>query len=132
MKIRNLSKRQWVITSIVALVLIAALGAYFLLLRGSATVIPTSDYQVLKPKEFSSRVAVNGSVAPVKTANLYTHLTGPVSALDVRVGDHVNQDQLVAQIDVSSNQRELNKQLAEQNSGAVNTRNQIEQAQRCT
>ena len=75
MKIRNLSKRQWVITSIVALVLIAALGAYFLLLRGSATVIPTSDYQVLKPKEFSSRVAVNGSVAPVKTANLYTHLT---------------------------------------------------------
>jgi len=129
MKIRNLSKRQWVITSIVALVLIAALGAYFPLLRGSATVIPTSDYQVLKPKEFSSRVAVNGSVAPVKTANLYTHLTGPVSALDVRVGDHVNQDQLVAQIDVSSNQRELNKQLAEQNSGAVNTRNQIEQAQ---
>ena len=129
MKIRNLSKRQWVITSIVALVLIAALSAYFLLLRGSATVIPTSDYQVLKPKEFSSRVAVNGSVAPVKTANLYTHLTGPVSALDVRVGDHVNQDQLVAQIDVSSNQRELNKQLAEQNSGAVNTRNQIEQAQ---
>ena len=129
MKIRNLSKRQWVLTSIVALVLIAALGAYFLLLRGSATVIPTSDYQVLKPKEFSSRVAVNGSVAPVKTANLYTHLTGPVSALDVRVGDHVNQDQLVAQIDVSSNQRELNKQLAEQNSGAVNTRNQIEQAQ---
>ena len=129
MKIRNLSKRQWVITSIVALVRIAALGAYFLLLRGSATVIPTSDYQVLKPKEFSSRVAVNGSVAPVKTANLYTHLTGPVSALDVRVGDHVNQDQLVAQIDVSSNQRELNKQLAEQNSGAVNTRNQIEQAQ---
>ena len=129
MKIRNLSKRQWVITSIVALVLIAALGAYFLLLRGSATVIPTSDYQVLKPKEFSSRVAVNGSVAPVKTANLYTHLTGPVSALDVRVGDHVNQDQLVAQIDVSSNQREFNKQLAEQNSGAVNTRNQIEQAQ---
>ena len=129
MKIRNLSKRQWVITSTVALVLIAALGAYFLLLRGSATVIPTSDYQVLKPKEFSSRVAVNGSVAPVKTANLYTHLTGPVSALDVRVGDHVNQDQLVAQIDVSSNQRELNKQLAEQNSGAVNTRNQIEQAQ---
>ena len=129
MKIRNLSKRQWVITSIVALVLIAALGAYFLLLRGSATVVPTSDYQVLKPKEFSSRVAVNGSVAPVKTANLYTHLTGPVSALDVRVGDHVNQDQLVAQIDVSNNQRELNKQLAEQNSGAVNTRNQIEQAQ---
>ena len=129
MKIRNLSKRQWVITSIVALVLIAALGAYFLLLRGTSTVIPTSDYQVLKPKEFSSRVAVNGSVAPVKTANLYTHLTGPVSALDVRVGDHVNQDQLVAQIDVSSNQRELNKQLAEQNSGAVNTRNQIEQAQ---
>jgi len=129
MKIRNLSKRQWVITSIVALVLIAALGAYFLLLQGSATVIPTSDYQVLKPKEFSSRVAVNGSVAPVKTANLYTHLTGPVSALDVRVGDHVNQDQLVAQIDVSNNQRELNKQLAEQNSGAVNTRNQIEQAQ---
>ena len=129
MKIRNLSKRQWVITSIVALVLIAALGAYFLLLRGSATVIPTSDYQVLKPKEFSSRVAVNGSVAPVKTANLYTHPTGPVSALDVRVGDHVNQDQLVAQIDVSNNQRELNKQLAEQNSGAVNTRNQIEQAQ---
>ncbi|WP_445446378.1 HlyD family efflux transporter periplasmic adaptor subunit [Corynebacterium durum] len=124
-----MSKRQWVITSIVALVLIAALGAYFLLLRGSATVIPTSDYQVLKPKEFSSRVAVNGSVAPVKTANLYTHLTGPVSALDVRVGDHVNQDQLVAQIDVSNNQRELNKQLAEQNSGAVNTRNQIEQAQ---
>ncbi|WP_314940177.1 HlyD family efflux transporter periplasmic adaptor subunit [Corynebacterium durum] len=124
-----MSKRQWVITSIVALVLIAALGAYFLLLRGSATVIPTSDYQVLKPKEFSSRVAVNGSVAPVKTANLYTHLTGPVSAVDVRVGDHVNQDQLVAQIDVSSNQRELNKQLAEQNSGAVNTRNQIEQAQ---
>ena len=129
MKIRNLSKRQWVITSIVALVLIAALGAYFLLLRGSATVVPTSDYQVLKPKEFSSRVAVNGSVAPVKTANLYTHLTGPVRALDVRVGDHVNQDQLVAQIDVSNNQRELNKQLAEQNSGAVNTRNQIEQAQ---
>ena len=129
MKIRNLSKRQWVITSIVALVLIAALGAYFLLLRGSATVIPTSDYQVLKPKEFSSRVAVNGSVAPVKTANLYTHLTGPVSALDVRVGDHVYQEQLVAQIDVSRNQRELNKQLAEQNSGAVNTRNQIEQAQ---
>jgi len=77
MKIRNLSKRQWVITSIVALVLIAALGAYFLLLRGSATVIPTSDYQVLKPKEFSSRVAVNGSVAPGKTANLYTHPTRP-------------------------------------------------------
>ena len=35
----------------------------------------------------------------------------------------------MAQIDVSNNQRELNKQLAEQNSGAVNTRNQIEQAQ---
>lgn len=125
----KMTRKKTRIAAFVAIIAILLMAAWFLFKPQGGMVVPTSDYSVLQPKEFSSRVAVNGAVTPVKTASLFTALQGPVTSLDVKVGDRVNEQQLIAHIDTSGLQRDLDRQLAEQASSGVGAGNTIEQAQ---
>lgn len=88
---------------------VAALVAagYLLTPAGPATTVSADDYRVVNRDDVVSRVMVSGTVAPQRSVTLSTHLSGPVDTLTVKVGDHVNAEQILATIDVSAQEREL-------------------------
>ncbi|WJZ02284.1 HlyD family efflux transporter periplasmic adaptor subunit [Corynebacterium freiburgense] len=125
---KMLANRGKILLAALALLVVAALGWFWMAQSSSGITVTSSDYKVLKTQKYSNKVAVTGAVAPGKTATLFTHLKGPVSKVDVKIGDRVNAEQLIAQIDVSDVERELNRQMAEQASTEAGNLNQVEQA----
>lgn len=123
-----LATRGKILLAALALFVVAALAWFWMAQSSSGITVTSSDYKVLKTQKYSNKVAVTGAVAPGKTATLFTHLKGPVSKVDVKIGDRVNAEQLIAQIDVSDVERELNRQMAEQASTEAGNLNQVEQA----
>lgn len=123
------SRRSSLIFIALALLLVVALA--FLLVRqfSGTAIVPANDYKVLSSEKYSNKVAVTGAVSAGKTATLVTHLTGPVKAMNVKLGDRVNAEQLIAQIDVTSVERDLERQRAEQASTEAGNLTQVEQAQ---
>ncbi|GAA4794004.1 HlyD family efflux transporter periplasmic adaptor subunit [Corynebacterium canis] len=123
------SRRSSLIFIALALLLVVALA--FLLMRqfSGTAIVPANDYKVLSSEKYSNKVAVTGAVSAGKTATLVTHLTGPVKAMNVKLGDRVNAEQLIAQIDVTSVERDLERQRAEQASTEAGNLTQVEQAQ---
>ncbi|MDO5076501.1 efflux RND transporter periplasmic adaptor subunit [Corynebacterium sp.] len=123
------SKRSRVIVIVVVVALALALVLFLTRQFSSPTIVAANDYKVLAAEKYSNKVSVQGSVAAGKTATLVTQLTGPVKAMNVAVGDRVNEQQLIAQIDVSALERDLERQTAEQASTEAGNLSQIEQAQ---
>lgn len=100
-----------------SLAVVAALavvaGLWF---AGSGTGRPMgpNEYTVLQKKELVSTVSVSGKVEPRHSVQLTTHLTGPVERVHIGLGDRVQEGQVLAEIDVSGVQREIDTQLAQQ------------------
>jgi len=95
---------------------------YSFFANSSAITLASSDVQVLDKRDNSQRVAVSGNVEPQKSMVLSTRLTGPVNQLNVKVGDRVQADQLVANLDVTDKETELAKSKAQ---AATNEANSI-------
>jgi len=95
---------------------------YSFFANSSAVTLASSDVQVLDKRDNSQRVAVSGNVEPQKSMVLSTRLTGPVNQLNVKVGDRVQADQLVANLDVTDKETELAKSKAQ---AATNEANSI-------
>ena len=123
------NRRSSLIFIILALLLVAALALFLVRQFSSTAIVPANDYKVLSSEKYSNKVAVTGAVSAGKTATLVTHLTGPVKAMNVKLGDRVNAEQLIAQIDVTSVERDLERQRAEQASTEAGNLTQVEQAQ---
>ena len=102
---------------LISLAVVAALavvaGLWF---AGSGTGRPMgpNEYTVLQKKELVSTVSVSGKVEPRHSVQLTTHLTGPVERVHIGLGDRVQEGQVLAEIDVSGVQREIDTQLAQQ------------------
>jgi len=105
-------------------VIITLIGVamYSFFANSSAITLASSDVQVLDKRDNSQRVAVSGNVEPQKSMVLSTRLTGPVNQLNVKVGDRVQADQLVANLDVTDKETELAKSKAQ---AATNEANSI-------
>ena len=124
MRIKNLSKRKVFFISAAVVVIITLIGValYSFFANSSAVTLASSDVQVLDKRDNSQRVAVSGNVEPQKSMVLSTRLTGPVNQLNVKVGDRVQADQLVANLDVTDKETELAKSKAQ---AATNEANSI-------
>ena len=124
MRIKNLSKRKVFFIFAAAVVIITLIGVamYSFFANSSAITLASSDVQVLDKRDNSQRVAVSGNVEPQKSMVLSTRLTGPVNQLNVKVGDRVQADQLVANLDVTDKETELAKSKAQ---AATNEANSI-------
>ena len=98
MRIKNLSKRKvfFIIAAAVVIITLIGVAMYSFFANSSAITLASSDVQVLDKRDNSQRVAVSGNVEPQKSMVLSTRLTGPVNQLNVKVGDRVQADQLVA------------------------------------
>ena len=124
MRIKNLSKRKVFFISAAVVVIITLIGValYSFFANSSTVTLASSDVQVLDKRDNSQRVAVSGNVEPQKSMVLSTRLTGPVNQLNVKVGDRVQADQLVANLDVTDKETELAKSQAQ---AATNEANSI-------
>ncbi|AKE41430.1 efflux RND transporter periplasmic adaptor subunit [Corynebacterium kutscheri] len=127
------NKKKALVITAIAIGSIIALFAAFSFVRSffgsSVNILQASDYTEIGTGESTSRVTLESTVEPAKTATLYTHLTGPVSSLAVKVGDNVTTSQLLATIDTSTAERELSAQQASQAQALAQALGQAEQAQ---
>ena len=124
MRIKNLSKRKvfFIIAAAVVIITLIGVAMYSFFANSSTITLASSDVQVLDKRDNSQRVAVSGNVEPQKSMVLSTRLTGPVNQLNVKVGDRVQADQLVANLDVTDKETELAKSKAQ---AATNEANSI-------
>jgi len=112
----------FIIAAAVVIITLIGVAMYSFFANSSAITLASSDVQVLDKRDNSQRVAVSGNVEPQKSMVLSTRLTGPVNQLNVKVGDRVQADQLVANLDVTDKETELAKSKAQ---AATNEANSI-------
>lgn len=91
--------------------------------------VPEADTVVLAPKDVVAKVSASADISSQEVVALTTTLTGPVTEVDVRIGQPVQEGQIVARVDTSGAQRELDAQRAQQMSSDVATQNELQRAQ---
>lgn len=91
--------------------------------------VPAAETVELQPKDMVSRVAASADIGSREVVALTTTLTGPVTQLDVELGQPVQEGQIVARLDTSGAERELAAQRAQQIASDVASRNELERAQ---
>lgn len=130
--IKDFSKRKIFFIAAVVIVILALLSAVLYALFGGpkAITLVSSDYQTLEKRDNAQRVAISGNIEAQKTLTLSTRLTGPVTQLNVKVGDRVQTDQLVANLDVSDIEAELAKSQAQAAANDATAISQIQGAER--
>ena len=77
----------------------------------------------------ASRVAVSANVDSKEVVAQTTSLTGPVAEISVHVGQPVQEGQVVARLDASQLQRDLDAQRAERLTSDASSQNEVERAQ---
>lgn len=116
MEAKNKRKRiYWIIgIAVVALVLV---GAFFFIRNQQAQLAQTTADQQETVTAFigdlSASATASGAVSPSQEAALSVDMPGLVEAVQVRVGDHVNADDVLMQLDTSA--LAINLAIAEQN-----------------
>lgn len=96
---------------------------------GGTDAVPAADTVQLAPKDVVSKVSASANIGSVEVVALTTTLTGPVTAIDVRVGQPVQEGQIIARVDTSGAQRELDSQRAQQLTADVASQNELQRAQ---
>ncbi|MDO5374530.1 MAG: biotin/lipoyl-binding protein, partial [Corynebacterium glutamicum] len=115
--------------AVVLILIIAAASFYFLRSSPNDQVIATSDVREISSEGIVARVSVNGNIEAARTTTIYTSLTVPVANLPVAVGDRVAADQVLAELDASALQRQLDETDANNARAAMANRNSIAQSQ---
>ena len=126
----NLGTKAKVGIAIGAVVGLAALGGgAMMVLTGGEEQLTAADYVEVQPAP-AKKVSVSGTIEPVRAVTLSTHLTSPVQAINVKVGDKVESEQLLGTLNVSQLERQLLAKQASDAAAGVTAQNQIAQAQR--
>lgn len=102
-------KKRFIVIPILAVVAVVA----FLYIKGRmasqtanmAADVPTAMATV---QDISSEISSSGTITPKNTYNITSLVSGDIVAADFEVGDMVEKDQVLYQIDVSSMESELN------------------------
>lgn len=126
------SRHKKIIIPLIVLVLLAAtlgIGSTIYTAFSPKETVASTDYRTVSKRDVIDRVNVKGTIEPYRTATLTTRLTTPVQELPVRVGDRVQANQLLARMDTSSIQQELDSQKLQQSASSSESQNAIAQAQ---
>ena len=134
MKLRFPEQRRglWIAGAVLlALVVIALIAGFALAAMGPSRAMSAEDYTKVEPGDLETRVAVTGRVEPAETTNITTRATGNVASLHVGLGDEVQEGQVVAEMDTTDMQRQLDSlrgQLVDAEAGGAEQINQAESA----
>jgi RND family efflux transporter MFP subunit len=124
-----------------AILIVAGGGAYVLVPQLSAPeastpvaevatpdpvkLILSADVTTLQPQTVTETLKATGSLAPRRTINLSSQVSGTVDDVHFRVGDNVKAGDVLVQVDIET----LSIQLQQQKSTAEATRAQLAQAE---
>jgi|LSQX01.3.fsa_nt_gb HlyD family secretion protein len=103
-----------VLISLAVVAALAVVAGLWFADSGTGRPMEPNEYTVLQKKELVSTVSVSGKVEPRHSVQLTTHLTGPVERVHIGLGVRVQEGQVLAEIDVSGVQREIDTQQAQQ------------------
>lgn len=97
-------------------------GAYAFFASGDDTeVVAASDIVQVAQRDIEEKVHASGDVGAHRSTSITSRLTGPVKEVKVKLGDHVQAEQLLALMDTTSLQRQL--ELEQANLAATDTTN---------
>ncbi|MFC6353574.1 efflux RND transporter periplasmic adaptor subunit [Rothia nasimurium] len=116
---------------VIALIAIGALlvSSIFNGGKNNQSSIPSSDYLILSDDGVSNKVRVNGTIAPGEVRSITTHLTSPISSLEVEAGDRVELGQTLASIDTSKLQGDLDAQRTQLEGAVASAQSALNTAQ---
>ena len=123
------AKTKIIAAAVAGAMLVSAGGAYALFSGGNETVLSYSDFTELAPQQ-QERISVSGVLDPANSVTIGTHLTAPISAINVKVGDRVTARQLLGTLNTQAFERELAQQNAQDATAAASAYSQITAAQR--
>lgn len=114
------------------LLIVAALGVYFW--RKSANAVPKFHYITVPAKlgTLAETVTATGTLSPVDSVDVGAEVTGTLTRVLVDVNDHVEQGQVIAEIDpeqLSSRVQESRAQLASANASVISAKATLAEAE---
>lgn len=97
-------------------------GAYAYLAPNDDTpYLAAADVREIKKQDIVEKVHAEGGIEAVRSTSITSSLTGPVKDLKVRLGDRVEGDQLLAEMDTTAIQRQI--EVSQANRVAQDTAN---------
>ena len=102
-----MKKKFIVIPAIIAL----GVGGFFFMKSRQATKTDTSTFvstAIASKQDISSEISSSGTITPKDTYNITALVSGDIISADFEVGDMVNKDQVLYQIDKSSLESDIN------------------------
>ncbi|MEJ5928004.1 efflux RND transporter periplasmic adaptor subunit [Corynebacterium sp. H128] len=124
--------RKKLVAGIAALAVVGGGGAWAaasILGKDSYPAIAASEVKEVEKKDVVAKVATTGEVMADKYTSVTSRLTGPVLELKVRAGDKVQADQVLARMDTTELQRQVELQAAQQAEAAAAAQQQLATAQ---
>ncbi|AKK02757.1 efflux RND transporter periplasmic adaptor subunit [Corynebacterium epidermidicanis] len=111
---------------VVAALVVAGGGAYAALSpKNSHPVIQTADTAVVAVRDVEEKIQTTGQVNPKKKTAVTASISSPVTALKVAVGDRVNPDQILAELDTTALQRSIELEAATKASAQATSSGQV-------
>lgn len=107
---------------IIPIIIIAAIAGFFIFKSKKATDIPENAPQIVEVMrgEVSATVSATGVLTPITTINLSSNVGGEIVEINVEEGDIVKAGQIIAKIDPSDLQSDLEQAQAENRSSQAN------------
>ncbi len=104
-------KRKWKITITIAALVIAAIGVYASTVYSKRGVVTVQTGTVVR-QDLTSVVTASGEIKPKNYINIGANAMGEITDLLVREGDHVRKGQLLAKIEDTQPEADVNAQKA--------------------
>ncbi len=118
-------KKGWIAAGIAVIVVLGAVAGLMSRGTGAVTVPPSDVYQV-KAMPQVSNISTSGTVAASSEINMaFQNVGGTVKTINVHVGDHVKAGQVLATLDAST----LQAQVQQAQAGVSQAQGQLAQAQ---
>jgi HlyD family secretion protein len=120
-------RRRWLVMATAALLLIAAaMGAWlWWQQRAQRNETPRYTTEPAARGDLALRVSANGTLAPTRTVNVGSELSGTVARVLVDINDRVTQGQLLAELDMAK----LRDQVARSQAALASAQARVAQAQ---
>ncbi|MDU0478250.1 efflux RND transporter periplasmic adaptor subunit [Staphylococcus chromogenes] len=128
---KKISKRTAIIaTSAAAALILTGGGAYAMLSpKNPYPVLPAADTAVVATRDIEEKVQTNGQIHPTKKTAITAGINSPVTKLQVEVGDRIQAEQVVAELDTTALQRSIELENASKSAAKTTSAGELTAAQ---
>lgn len=131
-KNKKKKRKKWSVIVSVFLVLAVCVVWIFSIMTGSGSrqaSLFLSDTTVLQYTDLKNSISASGTVESANSTMLYSTLSYTVKAVNINLGDYVEEGQLLAELDDQSIQDQISSQEVSMQSSASSSAEQIKSAQ---